>query len=168
MATIEFSGVDEYISKLKDLGANVTGAIKQAVYPAADIVADEVRRSVEALPEISKGDAIVGWKTSTPADGVTPEQKKGLLQGLYLKKFQNEDGFIYTELGFTGYNEVKTSAYPQGQANAMIARAIESGSSARTKKPFIRPAVNRVKGAAETEIEVQFNRICQKIMNGGK
>ena len=46
------------------------------------------------------------------------------------------------KLGFDGYNKVKTRKYPQGQPNAMIARAVESGSSVRKKNPFIRRAVN--------------------------
>lgn len=165
MATIEFGGIEEYRARLTKLNVNINAVIKKAVYPAADIVADEIRKAVEALPEISEKEAIIGWKTSEPVNGVTPEQKKGLLDGLYLSKFQEKDGFIYVSCGFNGYNDVKTAEYPKGQPNSLIARAIESGSSARPRKPFIRPAVNRVAKAAETEIERQFGIAVGDVMD---
>ena len=62
---------------------------------------------------------------------------------------QNENGYINVKLGFDGYNSVKTKKYPKGQPNALIARVTESGSSYRTKTPFIRPAVRATKKAAE-------------------
>lgn len=165
MATIKFTGIDEYAEKLRRLGAAGVGICKAAVYDGAGVVADAVRRSIEALPTISPGDAIVAWKAETPADALTEDQKAGLLDGLHLKHMQNEDGFIYTEVGFSGYNAVETRKYPDGQPNALIARSVESGSSARKKTPFIRPAANAVRGAAETAMEIKVNEMINKIMD---
>lgn len=125
-------GLDEYMKRLKDLGASVDGSIKRAVYPAAGMV-------IEAI------------KANTPAD------TGGLRNSAALKTFQNENGFIYTEVTFEGYDE-------RGHPNPVKARVLESGSSTRQKHPFIRPAVNRVKAKAEAMIADEFVKICEEKM----
>ena len=133
MAKIEITGLDDYIKKLSGLGANVEGLCKRAVYPAAGIV-------IEAI------------KNNTPVD------TGGLRESAALVNFKNEDGYIYTEVVFDGYDE-------RGHPNPVKARVLESGSSTRKKHPFIRPAVNSVKLAAETIIANEFEKICEEKMN---
>ena len=133
MAKIVLEGLDEYIKKLSDLGANVEGMCKRAVYPAAGVV-------IEAI------------KNNTPVD------TGGLRDSAILMNFQNEDGYIHTEVVFEGYDE-------RGHPNPVKARVLESGSSTRRKQPFIRPAVNSVKLAAETIIAAEFEKICEEKMN---
>ena len=133
MAKIQMEGLDDYMKRLKDLGASVEGSIKRAVYPAAGMV-------IEAI------------KANTPVD------TGGLRNSAALRTFQNENGFVYTEVTFEGYDE-------RGHPNPVKARVLESGSSTRQKHPFIRPAVNRVKLAAEFMIEQEFVKICEEKMN---
>lgn len=165
MAKIELTGLDDYDRKLRQLGADGAKICKAATYEGADEVADTIRAAIEDMQVISDGDALVGWRTETPAAGVTSKQKQGLLNGLYLRKMQEDAGFIFTQVGFAGYNEVKTRKYPSGQPNALIARSIESGSSARTKKPFVRPAVNKAKAAATERMRAKIIEMVDKIMN---
>lgn len=132
MATIKMEGLDEYIKKLNDLGASVEGSIKRAVYPAAGMV-------IEAI------------KANTPVD------TGGLRDSAALRTFKNDNGYVYTQVTFDGYDE-------RGHPNPVKARVIESGSSTRQKHPFIRPAVNRVKLAAEFMIEQEFVKICEEKM----
>lgn len=162
MAKITMNGLAEYTKQLAALGANVDGMVKAAVYEGADEVADAVREAVKALPEVKTSEAVANWRQQVPVDGITKAQKDGLLDGLYLSKMAVETDSIYTQLGFDGYNRVKTKTYPKGQANSMIARAVESGSSARRKTPFVRPAVNRVK---ERAIQRMAEKLDQTIKN---
>lgn len=136
MAKIEFAGLDEYMGKIRALGLGVEGFIKQAVYPAAGMVIEEIKRS-------------------------TPVSDGGgdLRDSEILIKFQNDAGYIYTQIVFDGYDR-------NGVPNALKANALESGTSKMQKQPFIRPAVNRIKGAAQIEIERQFNEIINKKMEG--
>lgn len=60
----------------------------------------------------------------------------------------DKNGFRHTKAGFDGYGKLKTKEYPNGVPNEMLARAVESGSSVRVKKPFVRPAVNATKNEA--------------------
>ena len=134
MAKFEAQGLDEYMAKLKELGASVEGSIKRAVYPAAGMV-------IEAI------------KANTPTDGTA----NGLRDSAALRTFKNENGFVYTQVTFEGYDE-------KGHPNPVKARVLESGSSTRQKHPFIRPAVNRVKAQAEAMIASEFEKICEEKM----
>lgn len=133
MATIKLEGMDEYVKKLTALGANVEGSIKRAVYPAAGMVIEEIKRNC-------------------------PEDSGDLKRSMALVKYQNDDGYIYTQVVFDGYDH-------KGVPNALKANVLESGSSTRKKQPFIRPAVNRVKLAAELMIANEFEKICEEKMN---
>lgn len=133
MATIKMEGLDEYIKKLNDLGASVEGSIKRAVYPAAGMV-------IEAI------------KANTPSD------TGGLRDSAALRTFKNDNGYVYTQVTFDGYDE-------RGHPNPVKARVIESGSSTRQKHPFIRPAVNRVKAQAEAMMAAEFEKICEEKMS---
>lgn len=165
MATIEMTGLDEYMTKLRTLGQDGKKICRAAVFEGGDEVADAVRARIEAMQTIEPMDAVIGWKQKQPTGGVTQKQKDGLLDGLYLRKMSEDSGFIYTQIGFSGYNNVKTAKYPNGQPNALIARSIESGSSARPKKPFIRPTVNTVKATAVARMSAKVVEMIDKIMN---
>lgn len=132
MAKIEMQGLDDYINRLREMGASVEGSIKRAVYPAAGMV-------IEAI------------KANTPAD------TGGLRESAALRTFKNDNGFVYTQVTFDGYDEL-------GHPNPVKARVLESGSSTRQKHPFIRPAVNRVKAQAEAMIAAEFEAICEEKM----
>lgn len=164
MAKISMEGLAEYTKQLAALGANVDGMVKAAVYEGADEVADAVREAVKALPEVKTSEAVANWRQQVPVDGITKDQKAGLLEGLYLSRMVTEMDSIYTQLGFDKYNRVKTKAYPKGQANSMIARAVESGSSARRKTPFVRPAVNRVKDRAIQRMADKMDETIKNLM----
>lgn len=164
MAKIEFKGIDEYVKVLAKLEHGGKGIIKAAVYEGADEVADAIRANVSSLPVISTHEAIVNWRQDVPNDGITAEQKQGLLDGFGLSPMKEEGGFIFTKAGFTGYNGVKTKAYPNGQPNPLIARSLESGSSARKKHPFVRPAVNKSKAAAVQRMGAKLDEMLTKVV----
>lgn len=133
MAKIEFQGIDEYAAKLSRLGQASEGICKFAVYDAAGIVCD----AIKANAPVNSGD---------------------LRDSISLSKFKDDDGFVYTEVVFPGYDS-------KGTPNLIKARVLESGSSTRQKHPFIRPAVNRVKSAAEASIERNLDKKINEIMN---
>lgn len=122
MATIEFKGITEYQKKLEELGKkNADKAIRYAIYPAAGMVRDEIKR---AAP-VASGDL---------EDSVT------------LIPMTEEDGFIYTKVVFAGYdskgvpNQLKARALESGRSSA---------NGKVGKHPFVRRAVNRARKKAE-------------------
>ena len=91
MARFEFTGIDEYLEQLNQVGDRAKGLCKRALYDGAAVVADAVRAEVQALP-------------TTDRDG-SPQlpfeyEKQGLLEGLGVSKMKEKDGYIYTHIDF--------------------------------------------------------------------
>lgn len=87
----------------------------------------------------------------------TPKDTGDLRDSIALTKYRTENGFTYTKVIFDGYDR-------NGVPNALKANAIESGTSRIPKKPFIRPAVQRVKRVAEKSIETALNKKLEEMM----
>lgn len=148
MAYMRFQGLQEYMEYLAKVKKNTPEIIGKIVYNMAEIVADEIRTNIDALPAVPDQEGLKAYKKKAKAP-ITVSEKKGLQEGFGITPMEQGDDFYYhVKLGFDGYNDLKTQKYPKGQPNVMIARSIESGSSVRDKHPFIRPAVNRARKKA--------------------
>lgn len=160
MARFEFSGIDNYIKRLNKLQQSTKdGVVGKTVYAGAAVVADSVRRAIQALP-VGDGRAQGGGLVDT----VTLPQKAGLLDGFGISRMKDDDGFVNVKLGFDGYNSTRTEKYPRGQPNALIARSVNSGTTFRKKTKFVDKAVNSAKKAAEAAMDAACNREIEKIM----
>lgn len=160
MARFEFRGIEKYINKL-DTFRLVTkdSIIARTTYAGAAVVADAVRKSIEALP-VGSGKADDGGLVDT----VTTAQKRGLLDGFGISPMRDDNGFINVKLGFDGYNATRTKKYPRGQPNVLIARSVNSGTTFRKKTKFVDKAVNSAKKAAEAAMDAACSREIEKIM----
>lgn len=127
------NGVDALVNALDMLGAKTTGTIKRAVYEGAHQVGIGMLAAIQSIP-VMNDHYVPG---DYPLNGITQEQKDGLLSSFGFAKMQDDGGFINTKCGFDGYNSVKTQKYPHGQPNALIANAVNSGTSRRQKYPFV-------------------------------
>lgn len=157
MATFKFNGVDEYVRKLENLESYVDEYIGEAVYEGADIVADAIKQALEALPVDNRP-----W--ADPRNGIMEVQKQCLIGSFGIAKLQNDNGYRNVKLGFDGYNKVKSKAYPQGQPNVMIARALESGTSFMPKNRAISKATNNSKKECEKAMQESLDKAINKIM----
>ena len=132
-------GLDEYVKKLEKMASpkKVDAMIKASIFPGAGIYADEVRRRLAAH-----------------------EDTGDLLSSMFLARMENEKGYIYTQIGFAGYDR-------NGVANALKANALESGTSrGQPKTPFVRPAANATKGKIEAAMAAEFDARIKEIMEG--
>lgn len=159
-----FAGSDEYALKLDKLANSSGKIVKKAIYNAAALVTDAIRSNINALEEAPE---YVGSQKK-PIHGLTKRQKQGLLDGLGFSPVnQDKKGFWNSQIGYEGYNDVKTEKFPQGQPNLLIARAVESGTSFRIKTPFVRPAVQKTRTQAVKAMEKVIDEASDNIMNGG-
>lgn len=143
--------MDEYIKYLQKIGENTDEVIGEAVYAMANVVADNIKSAIEALPVgATEAQNIQAWKKGEKSK-LTKEEKQGLIEGFGISPMQNDNGFVNVKLGFDGYNAVKTKKYPKGHPNVLVARITESGSSFRDKDPFIRTSVSKSKNEALSE-----------------
>ena len=137
MATFKFEGIDKYQKQLSELGRHTDGIIKYAVYDAAGMVCDAI-------------------KDNCPESGDKRTQGD-LKRSIGLSDFKNDDGYIYTQVMFSGYDR-------KGTPLDLVARVLESGKSTKRKHAFIRPAVDKVKRAAEFAIEKALDEKIKQYM----
>lgn len=157
MAKFKITGIDANgFSDLGELVGEMEGIAKMCVYDGAGIVADAVKKNINALPERDpKGHG-------RNLRGATPAEKAALAEGFGVADMRVEGGNVNTVLGFDGYDGNPTKKYPKGHAISMIARTIESGSSWLTKTPFLKPAFNSSKAAAESAMSARFDEEIKK------
>lgn len=156
MARFKISlGLDNYTKKLQELQLKTRDElIGKAVYEGAGIVADTIRAGISGLkesPDVHKG--------------VTSLQKQGLADGLGISRMKDENGFINVKIGFNGYNGHVSAKYPKGQANALVARSLEKGTSTAPAQRFVSPAVRRAEVAAENAMKDVIESGIEKIMS---
>ena len=148
MPSMKVDGLDEIYSKLKTLadGNAIEAVQKHAVYKGMEQIKQEMEAQIRALPEqegyvnISKGDA--------PRSVITKREKEELLKHMGISRMEEKNGTVYNSISFDGYTDIKTKKYPNGIPAVLIARSINSGSSVRQKKPFVRSAKSAAKGKA--------------------
>lgn len=160
MAKFTMRGMNEYIAQLQRVGVATDEAVGKAVYAMANVVANQVRANLQALPTISNEANIATYRKGYSR--LSDMEKQGLLEGFGISKLQDDNGFKNVKLGFDGYNSVKTKKYPNGQPNALIARITESGSSHRNKTPFVRTAVASAGTPAREAGAAAFDEVIAK------
>lgn len=152
------SGIGKYISSLEKLNLATELQIRMAVYDGAGVIADEVKKRIDAMPtqDVPHADRVTGIKTI---------QKKGLQHGFGISRMKTEGDSTNVKLGFDGYNYLKSKKYPNGQPNAMIARTFESGNSFTKKIPFVAPAIRAKRSEAEKAMARVIDEEVQLIMS---
>lgn len=165
MAKITFKDAKAYGVKLEMLEKHFSGdkPLEKAVEAGANVLADAIRHSMDQLPteqfrRLGEGDRFEDVPLGQLLElqehfGVTPVRR-------------DKNGFVNAKIGWEGYNKYRTKTYPQGVPNALIAGAIESGSSVRNKHPFIRPAVKISTPRALKTMSDHIDADCQRVMEG--
>ena len=155
------NGLDKYVEELNKLAKNTSQVLGKSIYVGAGIVADEVRKNIEKIPVSNSSRR---GTQSDPIDTITSAQKTGLLRGFGISCLSTRDGITNVKLGFEGYNSqvattsVKAKWTDKRQANIMIARSVEGGTSFRRKHPFVAPAVRATRKKAEAAMAEQLDK----------
>lgn len=128
MARMTINAGNDYALKLSRFGQDAPKIAKKVVMAGANPIADEIRRNLQENlkdSEYSKGDLLSSM-------GIAPPDV-------------DYRGNTNTKIGFEGYDR-------KGVPNPLKARAMESGTNTQPKKPFIRPAVTKMKKKAIEEM----------------
>ena len=160
MATFKVSdGIDNYIDKLQNCADKTENIIKRSAWEGARVVMDAVKAEANGIPThgSTKGSTDI-------VNGLTPTQKAGVIASLGIARFRQDGNFTNVKIGSDGYNTVYTKKYPKGQPNAMLIRALESGTSFRNPYPFVSRAVSKTRGKSIEAMRKQCDEEIKKIM----
>ena len=159
MAKFKFEGVDKLVAQYEKLESNTDKIIGEAIYNGAGVVMRKVEAAVEGISTDNRYGT-----PNNPTTGPSTIQKLGLVHSLGITKMRKDGNFWNVKIGFDGYNRVKTKAWPQGQPNLMVARAVESGTSWMQKQPFMRRAETSAKGPCELAMTETVDKAIQQLM----
>ena len=163
MARLHIKGTEEYALKLSKLGSSSREVAGEAIYKAADIVANQIKANIQSLPAITDAENIKAYKAGQKSR-LTAREKDGLLKSFGVSTMKDDNGYLNVKAGFDGYNTVKTKKYPKGQPNQLIARVVVSGSPYMDKMPFIRPALNKSRRPAMQAMQQVIDKKMEEIM----
>lgn len=117
-----FKAGEDYEIALSKLATGSERIARKAIGEAACIVADKIRGNLE---------------------GVLSDEATGqLVDSFGISKVTEHDGSWDCSIGFDGYDN-------KGVANQLKARALESGTSTRKARPFVRPAIRATREPAQ-------------------
>lgn len=148
MAKLTINGLDEYALALSKLQKNRKEIERRAIYAGAEIIADEIKKSIRELPIDTKS---YGTQEN-PLHGISRKQKADLIDAMGIAPFMEDETGINVKVGFDGYGSIKTKKYRRGIPNQLLVRSVENGTSFRAKNPFVRTAVNRKRKLAQAKM----------------
>jgi len=150
MANVTFRASEEYELRLARLADDSPRIIKKVIYAGAGVIADAIKAALSAMPTYKPKFLINGEKMKGP----TEQEKRDLIESFGITRIRKGNyGDYSAKVGFDGYGSRPTKKYPNGVPNQLVARATESGSSVRWKRPFVRTSVMRVRAAAQAAME---------------
>lgn len=151
-------GLDQYLQQLGNLEKIAPQSMGHAIFEGANIMWNAIHRNIQAMnvDDTPYPEKVVGIRSI---------QKQGLLDSLGIAHATTDNGFRNVKIGFDGYNKLKTTKYPQGQPNAMIARTFEAGNSFTKKQPFVGPAIRSSRLQIESEMANIIDDDLRRIFN---
>jgi hypothetical protein len=187
------NGMDELIQAMEQLGNAGRGAAAGGLFEAAGKYADSVSRAVNGIA-VEPFKYAAGGRKRRPS----PEERAVLqgAGGAGIAKFKSNGLSVDTSIGYnkSGYAIVGGSLRKNARTNyrydaetgrvvhaskakagsqnvkpvAVIANAINSGTSFMEKQPFFRKAVRQADGAARSAFEAKAVEILDKAANENK
>lgn len=187
------NGMDELIQAMEQLGNAGRGAAAGGLFEAAGKYADSVSRAVNGIA-VEPFKYAAGGRKRKPS----PEERAVLqgAGGAGIAKFKSNGLSVDTSIGYSksGYAIVGGSLRKNARTNyrydaetgrvvhaskakagsqnvkpvAVIANAINSGTSFMEKQPFFRKAVRQADGAARSAFEAKAVEILDKAANENK
>lgn len=146
MATIKFTGLDEYVRRIENLTNRSRGICKMAVWEGGKIIGDSIKAALDDIPV--QDEYVPEGEMRT---GVRSEEKEEIIAKFGLSRMRESGGTISTKAGFNAGTKI---------------RAVESGTSFMRKHPVVRQAVNQSKDRAENAIKAKFDEETMKLMQG--
>lgn len=150
-------GISQYTKALESLGQECEEMCGRAIFEGAAIIADAIKAEISSMTVYANTEK--GKKK-----GLNHFEREGLIAGLGISKMQNDNGTFNVKIGEDGYNAHKTEKYPNGHPNAMIAHAVERGTSFMPKNPVFTRATKAYSDAAEKAMGEELDKQIEQTM----
>lgn len=150
--------MDEFIDLCIKTDRTLTSVIGNSIYPAGKHMGNAIKRSILDI-EVDDG----SHHEKRLMKGPSSKQYKGLIESFGIAKMHAGNNGYNVKCGFDGYNSIVTEKYPKGQPNAMIARAVNKGTSFMVAQPFMDNTVAKESARTVEIIKENFEKRMEKI-----
>lgn len=158
--SLKVEGMETITETLAKAEGAAPGIAAAALYDGAGVVADEISKEARGLETSNAFWYAHDGKQRYPS----PEEKRALVSAgaAGIAKFQQTGNSVNTSVGYgrSGYATINGKTKPV----AVIANAINSGTSFMKKQPFIRKAVSQSKNKATEAITRKVEQMVSEIM----
>lgn len=140
-------GLTETMKELEKLTQNTDAIVEKAIIAGINIVTDDLRDEIKNLK--TRGD------NEKPKDLTYPSKAnvQSLLDSLGYTPVKSDSSIYDAKAGFKGLDNNRTTSYPSGHSNAVMASAINKGTSFMQGQPFINRAAKKAKRKAIEEMD---------------
>lgn len=165
---IDFSGIDAITKDFEKLEVKTTSLAKSTLYEGAGVIADETKKALQNIPiDVQRKGSRAGYapfihqgSNGRKIVGVTPEQKKDIIDSLGITKMHEDSGFVNVRIGFDGYT---VNGKGEGKvAIAELLRSFESGTSFIRKTPIVRQAFTRSRDKAIQAMQKHIDQVIRE------
>lgn len=133
MADFDTTEIEVIETFLSQFGASWENVAKAGLWDGRRILKDALIAEIDALPSISDR---YYWGRMIPMPALRDSEKEGLKNGVRIHKFERTPNGVSVGIGFADYNV-------NGDANTMIARSLERGTSVNRPSKFVKRAFNK-------------------------
>lgn len=162
MAELSLERIDDFIETCIFTDRELNRVLGRSIYKGGKVMGNAVGKVIKKLPVDDRKDR------SHRRSSITTKQKDGLDKSFGIARIKRGKHGLNVKIGFDGYNDVITKRWPKGQPNAMIARALNSGTSFLRKNPFMDATVMQNEQATLDAIEKEFDKQVDKLFNRDK
>ena len=155
-ATMQVTGIEELSAKLSALGDKAEEVASRALYAGAGVMADQFTAAANSIRTAPFRYVFNGQKRDP-----SPEEKAAVQGKTGIAKFNRNGSEVDTKVGVGARGYVNIGG--KRKAAAMIANAINSGTSFMNKQPVFRRAASQGAGPASAAIVEAADKLIDEI-----
>lgn len=160
MAKMKTQGLSTFQNQLDLLAKEIHNMNKVALYDAAGMVADEIKKGLQSMP--TRPMFPIGTDEK-PITGATISEKEQIIDNFGISTFVDSAGSVSTSIGFTGYVNTPSNRFDDHVPTGFLMQAIEYGTSFRQPTHTVTKATRGLKQKVQNKIDQSLSEQIEKL-----
>ena len=162
MAKMTVTGLDQYLSNLKQLSNEAEHINKGALGEGARVAADAIGNAIGAMPV--RPDKPSAAEHDHKLYGVTANELAQIQSNFGIARFKNTGGGWNTSVGFHGYVNTPSRKFGDQVPTGMLVQCVEYGTDFRRPTRTLSRAIKSVKSSIPGKMQEYIDKQVKKIM----
>ena len=163
MAKLSVTGLDEYITNLRNMNTELRNINRGALGEGAKVAAEAVRDALDSLP-IHPDRPIHGRQHDERLSGVTESEYAQICNNFGIAKHKSTGSGWNTSVGFHGTVHTPSAKYGDEVPTCLLVQAVDQGTEFRKPVRVVSKASRSCKSDVVNAIEKYIDEHVKKIM----